>query len=106
MQEVILIASWLEDEHVERIRAGAPWAEVVHASRRRSERTCPKTSNSWRPTIRSRRVSNTSSTLPSRLVDLLVRFLDQSHGSLSKRARSGEFAKLHEGEVARIEELF
>lgn len=30
MEEVILIASWLEDEHVERIRAAAPWAEVIH----------------------------------------------------------------------------
>ena len=30
MQEVILIASWLEDEFVERIRAAVPWAEVVH----------------------------------------------------------------------------
>lgn len=30
MAEVILIASWLEDEHVARIREAAPWAEVVH----------------------------------------------------------------------------
>ena len=30
MQEVIVIASWLEDELVERIRAAAPWGEVVH----------------------------------------------------------------------------
>jgi glyoxylate/hydroxypyruvate reductase A len=28
--EVILIASWLEDEHVQRIREAAPWAEVIH----------------------------------------------------------------------------
>ena len=30
MDEVILIASWLENEHVDRIREAAPWAEVVH----------------------------------------------------------------------------
>ena len=30
MDEVILIASWLEDEHVRRIREAAPWAEVIH----------------------------------------------------------------------------
>lgn len=30
MDEVILIASWLEDELVARIRRAAPWAEVVH----------------------------------------------------------------------------
>ncbi len=30
MDEVILIASWLEDEHVQRIREAAPWAEVIH----------------------------------------------------------------------------
>ncbi len=30
MQDVILIASWLEGEHVERIRETAPWAEVIH----------------------------------------------------------------------------
>ncbi len=28
--EVILIASWLEVEYVDRIRAAAPWAELVH----------------------------------------------------------------------------
>lgn len=30
MSDVILIASWLEEEHVQRIREAAPWAEVVH----------------------------------------------------------------------------
>ena len=30
MEEVILIASWLENEHVDRIRETAPWAQVVH----------------------------------------------------------------------------
>jgi phosphoglycerate dehydrogenase-like enzyme len=30
VQHVALIASWLEDEHVARARAAAPWAEVIH----------------------------------------------------------------------------
>jgi len=30
LTEVILIASWLEPEHVHRIRTAAPWAEVVY----------------------------------------------------------------------------
>ena len=30
MSDVIVIASWLEEEHVQRIREAAPWAEVVH----------------------------------------------------------------------------
>jgi phosphoglycerate dehydrogenase-like enzyme len=30
LDEVILIASWLEEEHVARVREAAPWAEVIH----------------------------------------------------------------------------
>ena len=30
MDEVILIASWLEEENVARIREAAPWAELIH----------------------------------------------------------------------------
>jgi phosphoglycerate dehydrogenase-like enzyme len=30
LDEVILIASWLEEEHVARVRAAAPWAELIH----------------------------------------------------------------------------
>lgn len=30
MEEVIVIASWLEPEHVDRIRSAAPWADVVY----------------------------------------------------------------------------
>jgi len=30
LDEIILIASWMEDEHVARIREAAPWAEVIH----------------------------------------------------------------------------
>jgi len=44
--------------------------------------------------------------LPERTVGLLVKFLDQGGGTLSKRAREREFAKLEDGERAQIEELY
>jgi len=44
--------------------------------------------------------------LPERTVELLVRFLEQGHGRLSKRAREREFAKLTDAERERIEDLF
>lgn len=43
--------------------------------------------------------------MPRSRVDLLHRFLQQGNGRLSKRARSREFARLEDGEVARIERL-
>lgn len=44
--------------------------------------------------------------LPERTVELLVRFLEQGDGKLSKRAREREFERLEEDERERIEELF
>jgi hypothetical protein len=44
--------------------------------------------------------------LPERTVELLVRFLEQGHGRLSKRGREREFAKLTEAERELIEDLF
>lgn len=44
--------------------------------------------------------------LPEPTVGLLVKFLAQGGGTLSKRAREREFAKLEEGERERIEELY
>ena len=41
--------------------------------------------------------------MPDKLVDLLVRFLDQNDGKLSKRARENEFNQLTEAEVEAIE---
>ncbi|GJM06380.1 MAG: cell division protein Fic [marine bacterium B5-7] len=41
--------------------------------------------------------------MPDRLVDLLIRFLRQSQGKLSKRARRKEFYALTDDEVGRIE---
>lgn len=44
--------------------------------------------------------------MPDNLVDLLIRFLSQNNGKLSKRAREKEFGKLTEPEVQAIEEKF
>jgi len=44
--------------------------------------------------------------MPNRLVDLLIRFLRQNNGKLSKRARRGEFSALTEDEVKDIEEKY
>jgi hypothetical protein len=44
--------------------------------------------------------------MPRTTLDLLFRFLRQNEGALSKRAREREFAKLTEGEVAEIEQIY
>ncbi len=44
--------------------------------------------------------------MPDRLVDLLIRFLNQENRVLSKRARSKEFSSLKENEVATLERKY
>ena len=44
--------------------------------------------------------------MPDRMIDLLFRFLHQSGGVLSKRAREKEFEKLSGGEVAAVESAY
>lgn len=44
--------------------------------------------------------------MPDKLVDLLIRFLNQNGGKLSKRARSKEFAELTEIEIKSIENKY
>lgn len=44
--------------------------------------------------------------MPDRMIDLLFRFLHQSAGHLSKRAREKEFGKLSDAEVAAAEEAY
>lgn len=41
--------------------------------------------------------------MPDKMVDMLIRFLDQNNGVLSKRAREKEFVKLTESEAQAIE---
>ncbi|MDT0641236.1 Fic family protein [Zunongwangia sp. F363] len=44
--------------------------------------------------------------MPDKIVALLVRFLEQNNGRISKRAREKEFSKLESGEILEIEEKF
>jgi hypothetical protein len=44
--------------------------------------------------------------MPDRLINLLIRFLNQNHGKLSKRARKKEFAQLTNDEVFAIERKY
>jgi fido (protein-threonine AMPylation protein) len=44
--------------------------------------------------------------MPSSMVDLLIRFLNQGNGVLSKRAREKEFAELTDDEIKEIEDQF
>jgi hypothetical protein len=44
--------------------------------------------------------------MPDKMVALLIRFLEQNDGSLSKRAKEKEFASLTDQEVKEIEENY
>jgi hypothetical protein len=44
--------------------------------------------------------------MPDKMVALLIRFLEQNDGSLSKRAKEKEFASLTNQEVKEIEENY
>ncbi|WP_420632902.1 Fic family protein [Candidatus Palauibacter sp.] len=54
----------------------------------------------------SRRVQEEVADMPDQTIDLLSRFLRQSDGTLSKRARTQEFKELSRDEVERVEELY
>ena len=43
---------------------------------------------------------------PDQLIQLLVLFLEQNNGTLSKRTRGKGFSRLSESEVIQIEELY
>ena len=49
---------------------------------------------------------NSYVTLPDTTVDLLIKFLNQNNGKLSKKKRQKEFVELTDEEIARIEEGF
>ena len=44
--------------------------------------------------------------MPDKLVSMLVRFLEQNGGTISKRARDKEFPELKDDEVEKIESAF
>jgi hypothetical protein len=44
--------------------------------------------------------------MPDKLISVLVRFLEQNQGVLSKRAKEKEFSALTEPEIQRIESIY
>jgi len=44
--------------------------------------------------------------MPDKMVAMLIRFLEQNHGKISKRARDKEFNLFSEGEVSAIEKKY
>ena len=44
--------------------------------------------------------------MPDKLVNLLIRFLDQNEGKISKRARDKEFVSLSDEEVVELEKMY
>lgn len=44
--------------------------------------------------------------MPDKLVNLLIRFLDQNEGKISKRARDNEFVSLSDEEVVELEKMY
>ncbi len=54
----------------------------------------------------SRRVQDAIADMPEKTVTLLVSFLRQNNGTLSKRARTREFARLSPDEARRVEEAY
>lgn len=54
----------------------------------------------------SRRVQEHVADMPERTIERLTQFLGRNDGRLSKRARTGEFQKLSDEEVERVESLY
>jgi hypothetical protein len=44
--------------------------------------------------------------MPDKLVSMLIRFLEQNGGTLSKRAREKEFMEFKDDEIGKIENAF
>lgn len=44
--------------------------------------------------------------MPDRMVALLIRFLEQNNGVLSKRAREKEFTALHDDEMNALQDRY
>jgi hypothetical protein len=81
-----------------------PHAEFLYECVRRTvEEDLPRETDFLRRYDRFRVVVETIVDMPDRTMDLLFRFLQQNGGSLSKRAREGEFALLTDAEVRSLE---
>jgi hypothetical protein len=55
---------------------------------------------------RMRNYLNNNFELPEKLIDLMIIFLNNNKGRLSKRARENEFSSFNENEIEKIEDMF
>lgn len=84
-----------------------PHAEFLYACVRKTiDEDLPRESEFLRRYDGFRAVVETVVDMPERTMDLLFRFLHQSHGRLSQRAREKEFAGLTDSEVVKFEESY
>jgi hypothetical protein len=84
-----------------------PQAEFLYACVRRTvEHDLPYETGFLRRYDRFREQVELIVDMPDRTIDLLFRFLRQNRGTLSQRARSGEFGRLTPAEVDRVEALY
>jgi Fic family protein len=84
-----------------------PHAEFLYQCVRKTiDEDLPRETEFLRRYDRFRAVVETVADMPERSIDLLFRFFHQNHGSLSKRGREKEFARLTDSEVARLEATY
>jgi hypothetical protein len=84
-----------------------PHAEFLYQCVRKTiEEDLPRETEFLRRYDRFRAVVATVADMPERTIDLLFRFFHQNQGSLSKRARGKEFARLTDSEVTRLEATY
>ncbi|MFC2171964.1 Fic family protein [Acidobacteriota bacterium] len=84
-----------------------PHAEFLFSCMRETiERDLPNEADFLRRYDRFRTRVDALIDMPDRTVDLLFRFLHQSDGKLSMRARTREFAELTDREAAEIEDIY
>jgi hypothetical protein len=84
-----------------------PHAEFLcECVRRTIEEDLPRETDFLGRYDRFRTVVETVADMPNRTIDLLFRFLRQNGGTLSKRAREGEFSELNDSEVKALERAY
>lgn len=84
-----------------------PHAEFLYECVRKTiEEDLPRETEFLRRYDRFRAVVETVADMPEQTIDLLFRFLHQNQGSLSKRARKKEFARLTDAEVTQLESAY
>jgi hypothetical protein len=84
-----------------------PHAEFLYECVRKTiEEDLPRETEFLGRYDRFRTVAETVADMPNQTLDLLFRFLRQNGGTLSRRARDGEFSKLNDVEVKALEAAY